>query len=197
MSKGSTSIPAGVAVDLPRVIGHRDVGSTTCPARTRTRVWTRIRNRATAIHDELAVHDPRWRVPNMSVTTGRIGVGGWAIDPDTGGPIDVVAQVDGQPAGVTSVSQTASAPWPGLGVAFPLHGEDHGFTIYLPSPTGRKNVCVYARNAGPGRDKADLLRVFTVNDCTPEGGLTSWAGYAGKVTVTGKVVDPDVPGPGR
>jgi SpoIID/LytB domain protein len=76
---------------------------------------------------------------------GRWAVRGWTIDPNTNGPIDVHVYVDGQLRGVTP----ADIPRGDVAGAYPGTGLDHGFELLV---AGGQRVCVYAVNAGPGRN---------------------------------------------
>ncbi len=55
---------------------------------------------------------------------GKINVGGWAIDPDATGPIDVHVYVNGAFKGAL----TANSSRTDIGAAFPGYGADHGFS---------------------------------------------------------------------
>ena len=88
---------------------------------------------------------------------GRVAVAGWAIDPDTASPTDVHVYVDGTLAVVGPANQTR----PDVGIAYPLYGPNHGFSISAPISRGRHEVCVYAINQGPGTENR-LLACRTV-----------------------------------
>ena len=96
-SGGSTSIAAGVVVDLPRVVGHKDVGATGCPGsiygylgqiRNRSQDWT------TWIR---AVSGPSGVVEAVTMPeAGTVKVTGYAVDPDLNAPARVRLTVGGQ-----------------------------------------------------------------------------------------------------
>jgi hypothetical protein len=77
---------------------------------------------------------------------GGLEVAGWAIDPDSAGPIEVHVYVDGQGRGAL----TASRPRPDVGAVFPAFGPDRGFQGTFSTAPGPRQVCVYAINVGPG-----------------------------------------------
>lgn len=78
---------------------------------------------------------------------GQLRVAGWALDPDTTGPIDVHIYVDGRLASAGPAQTTRTD----IGRAYPLHGADHGYDVTLDGlPGGVRRVCVYAINAGRG-----------------------------------------------
>ncbi len=93
-------------------------------------------------------HMPFGHVDAVSrVTSSSVRVQGWAIDPDTTDSIDVHVWSDGQ--------FVAAIPANGLrvdvGLAYPGYGAAHGFDAVVPIPVGRRSVCVFGINAGPGR----------------------------------------------
>lgn len=84
--------------------------------------------------------------------SGQVRVVGWALDPDTHGPVAVHVYVDGTygAGGVFGAALTADAQRPDLSGPFPLMGAAHGFDGGVGTSTvGAHSVCVYAINAGP------------------------------------------------
>ncbi|MDO9397081.1 MAG: hypothetical protein Q7T71_11095, partial [Herbiconiux sp.] len=73
-------------------------------------------------------------------------VWGWAIDPDTGDPIQVHVYVDGAFAG----GSTASANRPDVQAKYPRFGAGHGYGVSVPMSSGAHQVCTYALNTGYG-----------------------------------------------
>ena len=88
--------------------------------------------------------------------SGGVAVGGWAIDPDTAGPIAVHVYVDG-----VGYPRTADLNRADVGAAFPGSGALHGFGATVPAASGSHSVCVYAINDAPGNNP--LLGCRTVN----------------------------------
>ena len=72
---------------------------------------------------------------------GSVSVAGWAIDPDTAGPIAVHVYVD-----TSGTVTTASNLRPDLAVAFPAYGGGHGFALTVAATRGAHQVCAYAIN---------------------------------------------------
>jgi SpoIID/LytB domain protein len=71
-----------------------------------------------------------------------INVRGWAIDPDTSGPIPVHLYYAG---GATPT--TANGSRPDVGRAYPSSGADHGYALRIPAPAGSSGeLCAYAIN---------------------------------------------------
>ena len=75
---------------------------------------------------------------------GGIRVKGWALDPDSAGPIGVHVYVNGAFAG----QGTANTSRPDVGAFFPGYGDNHGFEFTVPGSGG--TVCAYGINTGPG-----------------------------------------------
>ena len=81
-------------------------------------------------------------VANRSGST--VNVAGWAIDPDTVGPIDVHYYVDGAFGGAVRSDQ----PRGDVGAVFPAYGSSHGYSFSVPLSAGPHQICVYAINVG-------------------------------------------------
>lgn len=92
---------------------------------------------------------PFGRVDRVVGRQGVIDVGGWAIDPNTRGPIIVHVYLDGQ--AVRAVR--ADARRPDVGAAHPGFGSRHGFSTRLRTTPGSHRVCVYGINVGGGNNR--------------------------------------------
>lgn len=79
-------------------------------------------------------------VDSVTWAGGRLGVTGWALDPDVTAPIAVHVYADGAFVG----SVAAAAPRPDVRAAHPLHGAAHGFATTLPLAGRPGTVCAYA-----------------------------------------------------
>ncbi|HEX5945990.1 MAG TPA: hypothetical protein VFY82_06915 [Acidimicrobiales bacterium] len=88
---------------------------------------------------------------------GRVRVSGWAIDPETTGPIRIDVYSNGRGRG----SLTANLARSDIGRKYPAYGSNHGFSGNINVGTGQQNVCVYAINVGQGGHT--LLGCRTVN----------------------------------
>lgn len=118
-SGGSTSIPSGTVVDLPRVVGHKDVGATGCPGsiygymggmRARAQEWANwIR----------ATSGPSGKVEQVTMPSpGTVRVSGYAVDPDLNGPAKVRLTLGGRTLEAdTSVDRPDVALMPGFASA--------------------------------------------------------------------------------
>lgn len=117
---------------------------------------------------------------------GQLTATGWAIDPDTTGPVSVVLTIDG-----VSYLAVATQTRPDVGAAFPGYGSDHGFTITLPARPGSRTVCAYATNIGPGASTTLGCRQAVVTNADPIGNPERVAGVLGGIEVSGWALDPD------
>ena len=83
---------------------------------------------------------------------GGVHIGGWSIDPDTTGPVQVHVYIDGR----WTAALTASAERDDVAAVFPAYGAMHGFDSIVPLNAGKHTVCVYAINVGPAAANPQL-----------------------------------------
>ena len=142
-------------------------------------------------------YDPTGHAPigrlDLAVADGAsIRVSGWAIDPDTSAPIDVMVSVQSK-----AVAHRASLSRPDVAAAFPGYGADHGFDVRTPAlPPGLNDVCVWAVNVGAGtRDRSLGCRTMTTGSDSAIGSFDV-ARQSGdrRIRIDGWVYDPDAPG---
>jgi hypothetical protein len=95
------------------------------------------------------VGSPFGNVESVRGVLGGIEVTGWAVDPDTTGPIYVWVTLDG-----VGRHLYANASRPDVAAAYPGSGPEHGFTALLTAPAGSHTVCVTASNVGPGAHRS-------------------------------------------
>lgn len=88
-----------------------------------------------------------------------VRVRGWAIDPDSAGPVDIHIYVDGAFAGAgrTGVDR------PDVVAAYPGYPGARGYDFVVPAPAGRRTVCAYAINVGAGGANHPMLGCTTAN----------------------------------
>jgi hypothetical protein len=95
--------------------------------------------------------------------TRTVRVRGWAWDPDTPGPTLVTVRV-----GDRSSGHAAARPRADVARARPGAGLAHGFSVTVPTPSGRHRVCVDALNiAGSGAPVALGCRRVSVGGGRP------------------------------
>ena len=104
-------------------------------------------------------HDPFGVIDTVTTGVSKVTASGWAIDPDTSGPIMVQMYVDGRTNAVTWASQ----PRPDVGAVFPAAGPSHGYTLTMPATAGAHTVCLYGINTGPGTSAQIGCRAATVH----------------------------------
>jgi subtilisin family serine protease len=117
---------------------------------------------------------------------------GWAIDPDTTGPVEIHTYVDGRWGGLT----TASTSRPDVGGAYAGYGSNHGWQLTIGNVgPGAHQVCAYAINqAGGTTNPLIACRNVVVPSGNPFGSLDGATGGAGTVTAAGWAIDPDTAG---
>ena len=141
--------------------------------------------------------DPTGQAPigrlDLAVADGAsIRVIGWALDPDTRAPIDVMVSVLAEP-----VAHRASLARADVARAHPAHGANHGFDVRTPplSP-GANDVCVWAVNVLNGtRDRALGCRTVVTGTDSPIGSFDAvQQSGTSAVRIEGWAYDPDAPG---
>lgn len=126
--------------------------------------------------------------PAASLAGTSPSVAGWAIDPDTDGPVQVDVYVDGAFVRSADAAQVRQD----VGGAYPSYGDKHGFAFPIPVAFGSHEVCAYALNrTGTTGDNA-LLGCRRVQSLAnrPFGSIDHVAGTPTGVTIEGWGVDP-------
>ncbi|WP_334144264.1 hypothetical protein [Rhabdothermincola sp.] len=141
---------------------------------------------------QVRLANPFGSLDGVSVGEGTIRLTGWAIDPDTTGPVTVHVYVNDKY--VTEAIANRSRP--DVGATYPGYGNQHGFDVTFPFGPGRHRVCVYAINVGDGTTNP-LIACRTVEIGVPFGSLDSVAPGPGRIAVRGWVIDPDTAAPTR
>jgi GH25 family lysozyme M1 (1,4-beta-N-acetylmuramidase) len=124
---------------------------------------------------------------------GVVTASGWALDPDTTGPIDVHVYVSGrwgQSVVTTQVREDVRAAYPGAG---PTQGWTATFTGL---PAGTHSVCAHAINVAAG-DRNPLLgcRTVSVPVVDPIGGVDGASTGLGTARLRGWALDFGTSGP--
>jgi hypothetical protein len=119
---------------------------------------------------------------------------GWAIDPNTIGPVTV--EVDLDFVAVTSI--VANLDRPDVGAAYPAWGAAHGFDVTIPVTPSTKDHVVEAwgANIGAGAGRGYLGAIYVKTGGTPIGNLDSVSVSStdhSLVTVGGWTLDLDSP----
>lgn len=140
---GSTRFPVDSSLVLPRVVGHQDVGQTSCPGSILGSLPS-VRNRAKQWADSYS--NPIGSLDAVTVEGRRVSLRGWAYDPNTTSAIPIHAV-----AGGVWKTATASRSRPDVGAALPGVGSNRGYEVTFDDVApGAWNVCAYGINQGPG-----------------------------------------------
>lgn len=142
---------------------------------------------------------PFGNLESVEASSGVIRLGGWAIDPDTTGPIDIQISANGQ-------TQTVKANLPrrDVGAGYPGYGDNHGFSATIPIMNDSSvNLCVTALGDKAGGKSLEFgCRQVTIPDGpapelarAPIGGLELVTTGVGTVRVAGWALDPDTYNP--
>lgn len=142
-SGGSSTIPAGRTVHLPRVVGHRDVGATSCPGSLQSRLGT-IRSRSADWFSQS--NKPAGHVDRVVVDGNTVTIDGWAAHRFSADAVRVQTYVGSQ-----WQFTLANRSRPDVGRVHPAYGDRRGFrAVHAGVPPGEHRVCVYAFGDGPG-----------------------------------------------
>jgi len=144
-------------VALPRVFGHRDVWWTACPGNGGYSALPYIRVRASQLLGPNRL-SPFGHVDSVATGPRTITAAGWAIDPDSTGPILVQMYIDGHANALTWANRAR----PDVGAVYPTAGPLHGFALTMPTTPGGHTVCLYAINTGPGTSRPLGCRAVNV-----------------------------------
>lgn len=134
-------------------------------------------------------NDPVGAVESAFPAPGSFVVSGYALDPNTTGPVLVRTYVDGKYA----AGGYANQPRPDLSTRYPASGVNHGFALKTPVPVGSHVVCSYALNLGVGTVNTKFSCVRVNRATAPVGSTAAIArvGATNAVAVSGWALDPD------
>lgn len=136
------------------------------------------------------VGTPIGALERTSYRPNGLTVAGWALDPNTTGPITVHVYVDG----AVVATPTASDPRPDVAGAFPGYGPNHGYATTISIGGGSHTVCAYGINVGIGANSTLGCRAFTTPSL-PFGALDPIGARYDVATVRGWAIDPNTTAP--
>ncbi len=144
-------------------------------------------NRLIACRQVTLGADPFGSFDLLSSGPSGLRVAGWALDPNTAGPIDVHAYVDGGFA----ASFAADIERADLAGAFPGFGGSHGFDAVIGASLveSAHNVCLYGINVGTGANSFIACRSVVVQQ-SPIGSFDVLGSRPGALQVQGWALDP-------
>jgi hypothetical protein len=134
--------------------------------------------------------NPFGRLDSVTPKVGNAVVRGWAIDPNTAGPIGVHVYVDGKPFQALTANGTRND----IGSKYPPFGPAHGYSATLKLPSGRHTICTYGINVGPGTNQQLGCKAVTLPQ-NPFGKLDVVESGSGGIQVSGWAIDPDTKAP--
>jgi hypothetical protein len=177
-SRGGDIHPPGAQVPMANISGHRDLGQTSCPGALLYAQLQNIRQRVAAL---------------MPLQTGEVveavrsgtqmRFGGFALQRDTVGPVNVRLEIDGATVATGSANRNRAD----VAARFGALGGAHGFEFVVPVNTSMRRACVFIEGGV-------LVGCREVNSQTPPfGDLSTAFGALGppRITVGGWVIDAD------
>lgn len=185
-SGGGDKYPAGTQVTLPRVVGHGDTSSTSCPGqisnflgflRVRSQAWT----------DWLrAISVPVGNLDGVGAGYGVVNAVGWAQNPAVDGPALVRLEVAGRV--VEGRANRARAEG------------NLGFDLFVDGvPPGFQSACVTVLGEGLAAADTPLgcwwVPVLDLAGTSPTATLATATPAAGVVDLSGTTADVDGPAP--
>ncbi len=131
----------------------------------------------------------------VSAGAGSISVSGWAIDPDTSGPVMVHVYVYSSLVESVSYATLADRSRPDVGALYPGYGSAHGFSARYSTGAGPRAACAYAINVGAGSHTLLGCQLVIVPDASPFGSLDVVSAGPGSISVSGWAIDPETNDP--
>ena len=193
MSEGSTNFGLGVRERLPfRVLSMDGSGGEAQLVVDVAHEWSGQGTPSAA---------PFGHLDSVRGVEGGVQVNGWAIDPDTVGPIYVWVTIDG-----AGRHLYANVDRPDVGAVHPGYGAAHGFASTIPTTAGLHQVCVKAANVGAGTwdsygdgyHRSLGCRTLTIGGLPggpPLGNYERAVPGVGGIAVSGWAIDPDTVDP--
>ncbi len=185
---GSPRFAPGVAVNLPRVVGHGDVGYTSCPGsvsgrladiRTRSLDWSRW-------FAPLLV--PPGKIISTTGGSGSVSITGFANNSSGTGAATVRVTSDGKTLNLTANQATSAVgAKPNTGFSGSLSGIRPGF----------QRVCAVITSGSASGTDLGCWGVIVADPTgkSPVGGLAGFSGGMGSVYIGGWAFDPETSDP--
>ncbi|MEO6503576.1 MAG: fibronectin type III domain-containing protein, partial [Jatrophihabitantaceae bacterium] len=92
---------------------------------------------------------------------------------------------------------TAATARPDLLTRYPANGQNHGFSIFTPTPAGTHQLCAYGMNVGAGtvNTRFGCATVTRTSDPVGSGASIARVGVSDAIAVSGWALDPDTASP--
>jgi len=189
-SGGSPKYPAGTPLTLPGVVGHTDVGLTSCPGSIESslgRIRFRAQEWATWVR---AMSSPTGNLESLKAGSGSVTATGWAKDPSSTERVGVLLT-----AGNVTASGYTNLPRADVQAVHPDHGLYTGFSLTANGVApGLQTACVTALDTDGGRNLGMGCARLYVTDPTgmsPTGNFSAAAGGVGTLSLAGWSTDGD------
>ena len=145
--------------------------------RVRHQRRTRLRNPSLGCRTVTVSLDPFGVIDRTTRTSATTAVvTGWAMDPNSPSPINVVAGI----GGTTVATATANGVRNDVAAAYG-NGAAHGYSITVPVGAAEQTVCITAANVGPGtaaQIACDDVPMVGAAPPSPPAKVTATGGYA-------------------
>jgi len=125
------------------ISAHREVNQTSCPGDS---FYPSLGGIRAEVGRRVFYGNPIGSLESVRRAGGEITVTGWALDPDTFGPVGIHIYIgdDGHARMADNVARNDVAR------LYPGYGSDHGYHYTFPAASGSTEVCVYAINRSHG-----------------------------------------------
>lgn len=189
-SGGSPKYPAGTALTLPGVVGHQDVGLTSCPGSIESslgRIRVRSQEWATWVR---VTSTPDGNLESLTAGAGKVTASGWTRDPSSDAPVGVLLT-----AGSVTASGYATRSRPDVQAVHPTYGPSTGFSLTATGVApGIQTACVTALDNDGGMNLGMGCARLYVTDPTgmsPTGNFSTAVGGVGTLSLAGWSSDAD------
>ncbi|WP_066515807.1 GH25 family lysozyme [Curtobacterium ammoniigenes] len=123
----------------------------------------------------------------LTATSTGITAGGWALDPNTTGSIQIRLTVDGS----TTQNATASTRRDDIAAAYPGYGSSHGFSATITTAPGTHQICLSAVDSTTQALSPLGCKTASVANLAPIGSFDTVSGSNSAITVAGWAIDPN------
>ena len=186
---GTSKHSAGTQVRVNNLIGHRDVGSTSCPGQYLYGQLGAIRDRVVKLAGDVVAAAGAGNTDSVTGGYGSVGVSGWALRVGDATARTVVVKA----GGADQASTRADRYRPDVAAAYRNNSANHGFAVTSPATPGVVAVCPRVEDSSGSF--ALPCRNTVVVGASPIGALDGVTASFGRVTVNGWTVDGDTTGP--
>jgi N-acetylmuramoyl-L-alanine amidase len=131
------------------IAAHRETYPTSCPGDS---FYPSLGGIRAEVGRRVFYGNPVGLLDKANRSGGQITVAGWALDPDTFGPIDIHVYVGNQ----VYVRKSNNLTRGDVAALYPGYGSKHGYQYTFPAPPGSTQVCVFAINVSHGTGNPNI-----------------------------------------